>query len=234
MTVDAHSIAIEQILHNIWQFRSVVITSATSSNSVSSIAHALAQRCTLAGQRTLLVDLNIDCPQFEKMIALNNTIEDDEIFNAPALICTQDSVAPVIGITAPNDRAGITKLRKPGVLESYITRWQEHIDTIIIDAAEMNCKNNHIISAEQVAAVSDATFLVIEAGMTQQLSIKEACSRLKRANANLAGCILDETYNPSLKLELLRECQRVAPYSKRLAQRLSTWIANNRFLSIDD
>ena len=237
MSIHPQNSEIEQIYQNIWNlgFASVVFTSPNAGEGVSTVAQTVAQRFLLAGHRTLLVDLNLYRPTLQKLLPIER--EDPrgpQLLHAPTLVAQKDEQKPILGITAPTDRNAILKLRKPGTLKAYINEWQQEFDLIIFDATPVNRINSQNIPADTIAAACDACYLVVETGKTLQSMVVEASNRLKKAGANVAGCILNDMHNPSLKSELLRQCRRIKPFSEVLYNFLRRWIYNNQYLCIDD
>jgi protein-tyrosine kinase len=63
--------------------------------------------------------------------------------------------------------------------------------------------------------------------------VRHTCERILCAGGKLAGCVLNERYNPSLKEELLRESARVPDTLVKVKKTLLQWIDRNRLLSLE-
>jgi len=242
MKIPANIIEIERIYAQVFdpQHRAISICSANAGEGCSSLAVALSQRNLLAGFSTLLIDLNLYRPTLTAVFH-DQTIDllgaqdnnDFQLLNAPQLVSPRGLNVALTGITKPTQRDHIMKLRRTGVLESYIELWKKHFDNIIFDTSPLNRINSQNIPAERVAAACDGSILVVLAGKTTEPSIALACDRLKRANAKLLGSVLNDRDNPPLAKELVREIDRLKPRFSRLATRLETWVCNNKLLSLE-
>lgn len=236
MSIPPQNSEIEQIYQNIWHsgYRSVVFTSPNSGEGVSTLIQAVAHRFLLSGHRTLVVDLNLYRPSLQQLLPNLELPDINNLLSKPTLVCHLDEKVPVLGVIAPTDRGSILKLRQPGTINTYIEQWQRDFDLIIFDATPVNRINSQNIPADTIAAACDACYLVVKTGSTLQTMVVDAVQRLKKAGANMAGCILNDMNNPSLRSELLRECQRLKPISTGLFNFFHNWVARNQYLSIED
>lgn len=235
MIIPPQNMEVEQIYADIWtsHYRSVAITSANSQEGVTTLAVALTQRNLLAGHSTLLVDLNLYHPSFKSTQTLENK-KGSELLQLPQLVSGDEDNISLMGVVAPQDRASIMQLRKPGVLENCLEEWHENYDTVIIDALPVNRVNGNNIPAERIAAACDATVMVVRAGHTREAMVSKAIGKLNRAKAHLAGCVINDRDNPSLKAELIREARRIEGVLPRLSKKLQEWLMDSPLMSIDD
>lgn len=213
--------------------QAIAICTANSGEGATSIALALAQHNLLAGHSTLLVDLNLYHPSFNKLLELKTQTSESQLLGSPQLISTGNQSIAITGVTAPEKRDLIFKLRKPGVLELCITEWHKTFNTVIIDTSPINRINANNIPPERVAAACDGCLLVVLAGKTNEAMINTAVNKLKSVGANLLGCIFNDRDNPPLKNELLRELRRINPRYNKITTRIESWIRNNRLLSME-
>ncbi len=214
--------------------RSVAITSATDQEGVTSIAQALTQRFLLSGHTTVLVDLNLHRPNLNTVLSYNNVQTPSVALGTPSLVSCKDSHASIIGITVPTQRAVILKLRNPGELEKCIKELHTMFDYIIFDTNALNRVNKQNIPAERVAAACDGCYMVVLAGVTEQKYVYSAVSKLSHSRANLIGCIVNDMCNPPLRTELIRECQRLRPALKSIANWLEAKILKIQFLNTEE
>jgi len=132
MHIPAQNMEIEKIYSQILceNNSTIAICSANQGEGVTSIALALAQRNLLAGQSTLVVDFNLYHPSLNKLLTLDTNKllanQKTETIDEPQLVTVQKQPIALIGITSPNRRDLIIKLRKPGVLEELITNWKKN------------------------------------------------------------------------------------------------------------
>lgn len=211
----------------------IAISSANSGEGVSSIAQTLAQRNLLAGNSTLLVDLNLHHPSLSGLLKLDKSPAKPELFDAPLLVTAEQQSIALIGITPPIRRDVLMKLRRPGVLEQCIAQWQQTFDTVIFDTSPINRINANNIPAERVATACDGSVLVVLAGSTTESMVCSAVDKLRTAGAQLLGCVYNDRDNPSLKNELLRELRRLEPRFSRISRYLENWIRKSHFLSME-
>ncbi|MCP3870950.1 MAG: CpsD/CapB family tyrosine-protein kinase [Gammaproteobacteria bacterium] len=213
--------------------RSLAITSANPGDGVTSIALALAQRSLLAGQSTLLVDLNLYRPSLDGLLRLDTSMSPSGLLSKPQLVCTEKRTIALTGVTAPSKRDIVMKLRKPGILEECISEWQQEFDRVIFDTAPLNHANESSIPAERVAAACEGSLLVVLAGRTTEAMASTAVDRLKSNGAQLLGCVFNDRDNPPLKSELLREVRRLESRFGTLAHRFERWIGKSSLLSLE-
>ncbi len=236
MLIPAQNVEMERIYQNICssQMRSITFTSASASEGVTSIAQSLTQRLLLAGHSVVFIDLNLYKPNVFTLLNYTESRSDACLLASPNLVSIKGSDAPFIGITAPQERASILQLRKPGVLEKCIEELRSTFDYVICDTTPVNRINSQNIPADRVAAACDACYLVVKSGSTNQSMVQAATNRLIAANVNLIGCIFNDMHNPSLRAELLRECNRLKSTLPSVAEWLIHKISINHFLSIDE
>jgi len=211
----------------------IAICSANSGEGTSSIARALAQRTLLAGHSTLLVDLNLHHPTLDSLLKLDDSPPEPEQPDKPQLVTVQQHPVALTGITAPTCRSLVMKLRKPGVLEQYISEWQQTFDIVIFDTSPVNRINANNIPAERVAAACDISLLVVLAGSTTETMVSTAVDKLNAAKAKLFACIYNDRDNPSLKNELLRELRHLEPYFGNITRYPGAWVQQNHLLSME-
>jgi len=235
MQIPAQNMEIEKIYSQLFSknYRAVAICSANQGEGVTSIALALAQRNLLAGNTTLVVDFNLYRPSINKLLELDVAKNKNEVLEEPQLVTTDNHHIALIGVTSPERRDVIMKLRKPGVLEQCIEKWQESYNTIIFDTSPINRVNAKNIPPERVAAACDGSVLVVLAGNTTEAMVSSAVDKLNTAGAQLFGTVYNDRDNPPLKDELLREVNRLEPSFSWFSRRIKKWLQQNRFLTLE-
>jgi protein-tyrosine kinase len=212
--------------------RAIAITSSNHGEGVSSLSIALVQRHLLARKSTLFVDLGGNQPGQLNVLASpadGNPVDSTE----PQLLIGQEDSYALLGIPAPANNKTNLDWRNPGILEGYIGAWLEQFDAVIVDAGSFNRSSPTLVPAERIVGACDATLLVVMAGITTEPTVRSTCDRILSAGGNLAGCVLNERYNPSLKEELLREAARVPEALGKFKKTLLQWIDRNRLLSLE-
>jgi len=155
------------------------------------------------------------------------------LLTEPQLVSNANNSIVLTGVVAPKKREHIMKIRQPGVLEQCIETWLTQYDTVIIDTSPINRINAQNIPPERVAAACDGALLVVLAGRTPEAAIKNAVTKLENANAQLLGSVLNDRDNPTLKEELLREVQRLAPRFPWLSRPLKRALNKIRLLALE-
>jgi Mrp family chromosome partitioning ATPase len=235
ITIPVQNMEIERIYSQLLagDCRSIAVTSCRSGEGVTSLTLALAQRNLLAGRSTLVVDLNLYRPSLIPLLQLETNRNSQSLFKPPRLVTTDNQHLALTGIDAPQGRQKLVKLRKPGILEQQIDDWLKSYDTVLFDTSPLGRVNAKNLPAERVAAASQAALLVVLSSDTTKAMVSAAKQRLDSAGAQLAGCVLNDRFNPPLKQELLREVHRIPPRFDRLRNRLTGWLDNNRLLSLE-
>ncbi len=210
--------------------RSIVITSSTAREGVSSIAQALAHRLLLAGESTLLVDLNIFNPSTQSLLDVERP---DSSLGQPEMLTTMDTELVLMGVHADNRKSVVNELRQPCFLKNKMHEWSQEFEYIVVDAPPLTGAESEGVQAEHLAAVCDATIMVVLACRTPDRVLSEAMRKLDSESVNLLGCILNDHYNPPLRLELLRELERCPKALVRLKTWISGYVSKSHFLAME-
>ena len=212
--------------------RSLAITSGRPGEGVSGLAVALAQRHLLAGKSALLVDLG--GRQTGEAYVQAAMLEDGRGSSTePRLLTNEGYSYALLGIPAPVSSSANLEWRNPGQLEAHVEAWLAQFDAVVIDAACFSPDTPVAISAERIVAACEATLLVVMAGVTTEPDVRHSCQRIEVAGGRLAGCVLNERYNPSLEQAMPREAVRLPNVFGRLKTHLTRSIERNRLLSLE-
>jgi protein-tyrosine kinase len=212
--------------------RSVAITSSDQEEGVSSLAVALVQRHLLAGKSALFVDLGGS--KATQLIALPAHAEGISVSTTePQLLTNAEDSFALLGIPAPANNKANLQWRNPGTLEKYIATWLGQFDAVIIDAGNFNHESPILVPVERIVGACESTLLVVMAGSTTEPTVRHTCERILSAGGKLAGCVLNQRYNPSLKQELLRESARLPRVLQTVQKIIVRWINRNRLLSLE-
>lgn len=203
--------------------RVVAVSSALPGEGVTTLAIALATRAARAGMKTLLVDLNLHRPAVADRMGLPRTPwHRDPVAATPAAVasCGFDVLgAPLTdGAGAPS-----TSLELLDVAEA-LNGWSARYDRIVVDASPLTVRNRGLLPADLVAASVDAVVLAVMAGRTRLTQVDAALGLLKRVGAPIAGIVMNDRDNPSLRAEILREIQRLDRLVPGLSPRIRRWV----------
>ena len=212
--------------------RSLAITSGHPGEGVSSLAVALVQRHLLAGKSALLVDLGGHQTGEDYLLAA--TLGGGQVSSTePRLLTNEGYSYALLGIPAPIGNSANLDWRNPGQLEAHVDAWLTQFDAVVIDGACFSPGTPVVISADRIVAACESVLLVVMAGVTTEPDVRHSCQRIQVAGGRLAGCVLNERYNPSLKQEMLRESGRLPNVFGWLKTHLTRSIERNRLLSLE-
>ncbi|EGU47602.1 putative capsular polysaccharide biosynthesis protein [Vibrio ichthyoenteri ATCC 700023] len=211
------------------QTRSVCVTACHSGDGVTSVATALAERYLLAGQSTLLVDLNLFRSNFQasKMPSISS--------DSHVCWLEQNECGRVFtGIVKPTLQSDIVNYRNPLYLEKKIEAWLLEFDRVIIDTSPLLQVNRGNISAQCVAKACQYTLLVILGAKTRENHLIKAMELLNRSDSQLIGCVMNSKHQPSLAQEMQRELNRFTWLPKRWRDSVNNKLLNHELLTLID
>jgi Mrp family chromosome partitioning ATPase len=205
--------------------RTLAVLSSTNEEGCSSVACALAQRAMAVNKKVLLVDLNLHNPYMSNQISAvdnltHNKPQRVQLDQGPAF-----SVMPV-----PLENSTQLELREHAMLHSMVGQWLEGNDLVIFDTSPLSKVNRHNIPPQLVAQCCDGAILVVQSGKTQQNQLASAMAMLAPLNINLVGTVVNDYTNPSLGVELIRQCCKLAKYMPKLSDWLIAKINASKFL----
>ncbi|MHC8510235.1 MAG: CpsD/CapB family tyrosine-protein kinase [Rhodospirillales bacterium] len=208
--------------------QAVCVTAAEHGEGVSTVAYALARRTAAAGKSTLFADLNTARPSAARRLGVDPAAldpKDGGIFTSPST-----GLSVFCGASAGAD-SELTSLRDAQNLRARIETWRKSYDALIFDTSPLTRINRANIMADAVAALCDASILVVLAGRTAETRVAEAVNRLAKAGAPLTGTVLNDRHNPSLADEFCRETRRLENRAPDAAARTRAWLRRNAFLN---
>ena len=198
--------------------RTLSVTSALPKEGVSTIAEALVKRSQASGQRSLLVELNLFRPHWNKRLNREASawLPSDPSPIEHAVI-QQEGYSILPASSSPNVAMNF---REQAVLQDAINRWLKLYDIIIFDTSPVNANNQGNIPADIICHACEGTLIVVRAGRTTETAVREAKNKLLESNCNLLGSVINDQDNPCLAQEIIRETFRFeTKYPK-----LSAWL----------
>ncbi|KII79397.1 chromosome partitioning protein ParA [Vibrio renipiscarius] len=208
------------------QSRSICVTACHSGDGVTSVAAALTERFLLAGQSTLLVDLNLFHSAFEPL-GLPHQTDGDEV----TWLQQVENGRVFTGIIKPCSQSAIVNYRNPHYLQKMIQSWLIDFDKVVIDTSPLLQVNQGNISAQCVASACQHTLLVVLGAHTRQHHLHSAMELLNRSEADIIGCVMNSQYQPSLAQEMVRELNRLHWIPQKWRQRWSAKLLQNELLT---
>ncbi len=191
----------------------VVMTSTTSGEGVTTLAHIMATRSADAGISTLLVDLNLKDKGLTKLLG-QKTCTWDLAHRGPheplAMAAKAIKDVPHLSVLpAPDDAESIAFLKDRHQARAMFESLLQHYDYVLVDTTPVDAMNRQNADAVLLAAAADETIFVLLAGRTPADLVHQAVQHLRDAGAQLNGVLVNDLYNPPLQISLLRSIDRM-------------------------
>ncbi len=217
-------------------YHTICLTSANAGEGVSSLAHSLTQRILLSGESALLVDLNMKLPATKKLFSETTSPESHAML--PPCLVTSNEDETIFQCAQPkSDLASIVKLKHPGEIQAQLSTWLQSFDYVIVDCPCVLGEHEHGLQTELIAQTCDATLMIALAQVTTESHIEQAVRKLRSENCNLAGLVLNDRFNPSLREELIRQIARLNRFTphplRRLLEKVEQLVRQHTFFSIE-
>ena len=165
------------------------LTSSGAGEGKTTSALALATAYTQAGSNVLLIDADLRNPSLHKEMGLSNEVGLTNYLAAdykPSQVVQQTEIGNLwvlpTGPIPPNP----AELLSSGKMVDFVTTAGKKFDMVIIDSPPVL----GLADALVLANMSQATILVVDAGVTRTGSVEGSMQRLKRARSNIIGTLL--------------------------------------------
>lgn len=213
----------------------LVVTSATSGEGTSTLAHIMALRSADNGQRTLLIDLNMRNASLSQGFAAerkNWRLSEREV-NQPLsdLVQAIPEVPNLYFMAAPRDDDSVQFLRDVQRASYFFATLEKEFDHIVVDTTPTSAVNRLNADPVMLAAAATRTVLVMMAGVTPADRIKTAARQLEDGGATLEGVLVNDYRNPSVKDDLLRFAESFQGMSPDFSAWLRSKIMNSKLFS---
>lgn len=170
--------------------KSIVLTSSVPNEGKSTVAYNLAQAIASSGKRTLIVECDMRRRSLADMVGararhgiyavLSGQIELDE-----ALVATSHRNLFFLDsephIPNPADILSSQRFRK------LVAQMESDFDYVVIDTPPVGT----FVDAAIIAALADATALVVRERFVKRAELQNAYDQLKKADANVIGVIMN-------------------------------------------
>lgn len=170
--------------------KSIVLTSSVPNEGKSTVAYNLAQAIASSGKRTLIVECDMRRRSLADMVGararhgiyavLSGQVELDE-----ALVATSHRNLFFLDsephIPNPADILSSQRFRK------LVARMESDFDYVVIDTPPVGT----FVDAAIIAALADATALVVRERFVKRAELQNAYDQLKKADANVIGVIMN-------------------------------------------
>lgn len=170
--------------------KSIVLTSSVPNEGKSTVAYNLAQAIASSGKRTLIVECDMRLRSLADMVGararhgiyavLSGQVELDE-----ALVATSHRNLFFLDsephIPNPADILSSQRFRK------LVAQMESDFDYVVIDTPPVGT----FVDAAIIAALADATALVVRERFVKRAELQNAYDQLKKADANVIGVIMN-------------------------------------------
>lgn len=170
--------------------KSIVLTSSVPNEGKSTVAYNLAQAIASSGKRTLIVECDMRRRSLADMVGararhgiyavLSGQVELDE-----ALVATSHRNLFLLDsephIPNPADILSSQRFRK------LVAQMESDFDYVVIDTPPVGT----FVDAAIIAALADATALVVRERFVKRAELQNAYDQLKKADANVIGVIMN-------------------------------------------
>lgn len=170
--------------------KSIVLTSSVPNEGKSTVAYNLAQAIASSGKRTLIVECDMRRRSLADMVdararhgiyaVLSGQVELDE-----ALVATSHRNLFFLDsephIPNPADILSSQRFRK------LVAQMESDFDYVVIDTPPVGT----FVDAAIIAALADATALVVRERFVKRAELQNAYDQLKKADANVIGVIMN-------------------------------------------
>ena len=170
--------------------RTIVLTSASSSEGKSITAANLGVVMANAGSRVLLLDCDMRRPRIHKIFDLDRKIGVSSILVGTG--SAKDAIVPSsvenldilpVGPIPPNP-SEIVGSKKMGLLLNDL---KKKYDRVLIDSPPISAVTDAVILTQ----MADSLLLVVRAGETPRQVIQHALAQVRSVNANILGAVLN-------------------------------------------
>jgi len=169
--------------------RSLLVSSAVAGDGKSTVALHLAATAAAVGQRVLLVDADLRCPQLHTKLGLPNVrgLADaistdislnDAIQRAPS----EDNLFVLTAGQIPSDPIKLLSSQK---MQYLMEQFQAFFDLVIYDSPPLV----GLADAHLIAAHTDGTIMVVKIAQTDRAQVRKSLEDLKISGASVLGIV---------------------------------------------
>ncbi|MEG4107328.1 polysaccharide biosynthesis tyrosine autokinase [Microcoleus sp. S13_C5] len=175
--------------------RSLLIGSAVAGDGKSTVALHLAATAAAVGQRVLLVDADLRCPQLHAKLGLPNVRGLGEAISTDLSLNDAIQRAPnqenLFVLTAGQIPPDPIKLLSSKKMQYLMEQFQAFFDLVIYDTPPVaGLADTHLIAAR-----TDATIMVVQIGQTDRSQVRKALEELKISGASVLGIVANGCKN---------------------------------------
>jgi len=170
--------------------RTILVTSPGPGEGKTTIATNLAAIIAQGGKHVVLVDADLRRPRIHRVLGIPNRVGLSDVFRGhldlKSAIHSFDGSEGVSVITSGSLPPNPSELLGSAKMIQILDELKEQTDVVVID-----CPPPLVADAQVLAAKVDAVLLVVYPGHTHIDSAKATLEQLGRANAKVAGAVLN-------------------------------------------
>ncbi|MCW6049423.1 polysaccharide biosynthesis tyrosine autokinase [Microcoleus sp. A2-C5] len=175
--------------------RSLLVSSAVAGDGKSTVALHLAATAAAVGQRVLLVDADLRCPQLHTKLGLPNVRGLGDAISTDLSLNDAIQRAPnqenLFVLTAGQIPADPIKLLSSKKMQYLMEQFQAFFDLVIYDTPPLS----GLADAHLIAAHTDATIMVVQIGKTDRSQVSKVLEELKFSGASVLGIVANGCKN---------------------------------------
>ncbi len=168
--------------------RSVLVSSAVGGDGKSTVALYLATTAAAVGQRVLLIDADLRCPQLHAKLGLRNlrglseVISTDLSLNEVIQSSSQENLFVLTAGQIPPDPIKLLSSKK---MQYLMEQFEAFFDLVIYDSPPLvGLADGHLIAAH-----TDGTILVVRLAKTDRSQVSQVLEELKLSGASILGIV---------------------------------------------
>jgi len=209
----------------------VLFASAEANEGTSTIAYALAQRLAASGRKILFVDFKSSSSYPTRALAMAPSDWDMKSMKQLPIVGIPNSCLSILA--APPEGFHVMDERDRRQIDELFAFWAHDYEFIIGDAPCLVQPSSVDLPPDLLAAAFDHVLLVILSASTSMNAVEAAVRRLREANAEILGVIMNDRELPALKQELLRQTNRIQAFLPRISLALTKRVKRAAVLNVD-
>ena len=175
--------------------RSLLVGSADAGDGKSTVALHLAATAAAVGQRVLLVDADLRCPQLHAKLGLPNVRGLSDAISTDLSLNDAIQRAPnqenLFVLTAGQIPPDPIKLLSSQKMQYLMEQFQAFFDLVIYDTPPLS----GLADAHLIAARTDATMIVVQIAKTDRSQVRKVLEELKISGASVLGIVANGCKN---------------------------------------
>lgn len=214
---------------------SLILTSSSAGEGVTTLAHTMAVRNADNGERTLLVDLNMRDSALSELFGAERNewkLAERDMETSLLDLCVQvEGVNNLFLLSAPRDDDSVQFLRDAERARKFLENLEKEFDHVVVDTTPVQAFNRYNVDPVLLSTAATKCILVYLAGETSKYKAQKSLEQLKGAGAEVEGMIINDFRNPNLQEELFNLAERLGRVSPSLEGWLKKGIRSSKIFN---